>query len=293
MLRFYFFGILLFISMLSGLAQPNNQNYPVQFSQFMYDYSMINPASIGVFHNNAVMMGYQRPVTGFTGVSTYFCTISFLPYKLKAPGRSKSITGVRFYNDNEGAYINRMRFYGMYAFHTKINGNLSFAGGIDFGGMNFAVKATPNTEGASVFKADANTGIWLYNEKFHAGFSVNQIFNSVFQPLEERTELPTYFSGSASYVIMQREYLSLTPHVLFTYPYYGGLSIQAGICTLLREKFLGAVSWNYQTSISVMLGVNDIEVFNSFFSLILSYNASIRQVSLGINQLELSMSYAF
>jgi len=238
-------------------------------------------------------MGYLRPVTGFTGVSTYFCTINFQPYRANKSGKNKSITGVRFYNDNEGAYINRMRFYGLYVFHTKINEKLSLAGGLDFGGMNFAVKATPNTEGASVFKADANAGLWLYNERFHAGFSVNQLFNSVFQPIEERTVLPAYFSVSGSYVVLHTDFMALTPHVLVTYPYYDELSIQTGLCMQVFDKFMGVVGWTYQTTISVMLGVSDIAVFNNPFSLILSYNASIQKVSLGINQLELSMAYAF
>jgi|GEM_PF-2107851 len=285
--------LLTFFIVLTCSAQPTNKNYPIQFSQFMSGYPMINPSSIGVNANNEIAMGYQRPVTGFTGVSTYYCTISFMPYKPKTAAKSKNIVGFRFYNDNEGAYINRMRFYGMYAFHTRINSRLSFAGGIDFGGMNFAVKATPTTEGASVFRLDANTGVWLYNNNFHIGFSVNQLFNSVFQPIDERTVLPTYCNLTASYAAVNNDIIELRPHLLITTPYYGGTSVQAGLYGLLFKKIIAAVGWNRKSSLSAMLGLNNLSIYKSHLNLILSYSTSVQKAALGINKLEISISYSF
>jgi type IX secretion system PorP/SprF family membrane protein len=274
-------------------AQPTNKNYPFQSSQFMYGYPLINPSSMGVSANNEVHMGYQRPVTGFTGISTYYCMVSFIPYKIKASAKSKSIAGLRFFNDNEGAYINRMRFYGMYAFHTRINSRLSFAGGLDFGGMNFSVKATPNTEGASVFKVDANTGIWLYNSKFHIGISVNQLFNSVFQPIDERTVLPTHINLTGSYAVITNDIIELRPHLLLTYPYYTGTSIQAGLHGLFFGKLIAAISWNHKTSFSAMVGVDNLSIYRSNLNVILSYVTNIQKAALGINKLEISLLSSF
>ncbi|MBN1790513.1 MAG: PorP/SprF family type IX secretion system membrane protein [Bacteroidales bacterium] len=286
-------GIVLLFLFFACHGQETNKNYPVQSSQFMYAYSLINPSSIGINSDYEVLLGYQRPVSGFTGLSTYYCNLSFVPYKIRASAKSKNIAGLRFFNDNEGAYINRMRFYGMYAFHTRINSRLSFAGGIEFGGMNFSVKATPTTEGASVFKADANTGIWVYNEKFHVGFSVNQLFNSVFQPIDERTVLPTHLNLTGSYVIVRNDIVELRPHLLITYPYYSTTDVQAGLHGLFLEKIIASVSWNHKTSVSAMLGVNDLNIYKSDLNIILSYVTNTGKAALGINKLEISILYSF
>ena len=291
--RYILAGIILSFLLFTCHAQTTIKNYPVQSSQFMYAYSLINPASIGVKSNYEILMGYQRPVSGFTGISTYHCNLSFVPYKIKASAKSKNMAGLRFFNDNEGAYINRMRFYGTYAFHTHINSRLNFAGGIEFGGMNFSVKATPTTEGASVFKADANTGIWLYNEKFHVGFSVNQLFNSVFQPIDERTVLPTHLNLTGSYAIVKSDIAELRPHLLITYPLYSKAGVQAGLHGLFLEKIIAAVSWNHKTSISAMLRVNDLSIYKSNMNIILSYVTNTGKAALGINRMEISILYSF
>lgn len=168
-----------------------------------------------------------------------------------------------------------------------------FSGGIDFGGMNFSVKATPTTEGASVFKPDANTGIWLYNEVFHLGFSVNQLFNSVFQPIDERTVLPTYCNLTASYRVLNSKNAEIRPHLLITSPYYGKTSIQMGLYGLFFKKLITAVAWNHKTSLSAMLGLHDLEIYKSHLNLILSYCTSVHRVALGINKLEISVLYTF
>jgi type IX secretion system PorP/SprF family membrane protein len=275
-----------FLPTIHGYAQPANKYYPVQMSQFMYGYPFINPSSMGVNANYELFMGYQRPVTGFTGISTYYCMVSFIPYRIKASARNKNLTGLRFLNDNEGAYINRMRFYGMYAFHTKFSNRISFSGGVDFGGMNFAVKATPTTEGASVFKADANAGIWLYNSRFHAGLSVNQLFNSVFQPIDERTVLPTHINLTGSYAVISNDKFELRPHLLLTFPYYSRTSVQVGLHGLILNTLIASVSWNYDVNFSAMVGVNDLAVYKTRLHIIISYVTGTQQAALNINKLE-------
>jgi len=283
----------LFVLISFSYGQKPNENYPVQFSQFIFSYPLVNPSSIGVNSDNEVIVGYQKPVSGFTGISTYFCNISFVPYKVRENASNRSIIGLRFFNDNEGAYINRTRFYAMYAFHTQLTTGLRFSGGIDFGGMNFSVKSTPTTEGASVFKVDANTGIWLYNDHFHVGISVNQLFRSVFQPIDEKTVLPTHFNLTASYAILSNEHLVLRPHVLITLPYYSSASFRASLYGLLFNKVISVIGWNQMKSISVMLGVNDLQIYRSTLDIILSYNTTIRKAALGINKMEVSMNYSF
>jgi len=289
----YAFFIVLFFHTGEVNAQISSMNYPVQFSQFIFSYPMINPASTGAINNNLISLGYQKPVSGFTGLSTYFCNLSFVPYRLSQSSTKKSIIGARFFNDNEGAFINRSRFYITYAFHASISGNLKLSGGIDFGGMNFAVKATPTTEGASVFRLDAGSGILLYNDRFHAGFSINQLFRSVFQPLDERIILPTYFNISGSYALIYRDNAEIRPHLLVTFPYYRSVSIQSSVYGLFYEKFILVAGLNYRKNVSFMFGLHDLHMFDNELDLIFSYSTTVHKAALSITRLEVSIKYEF
>ena len=292
-LLFFCFRLLLLITIFSEctVAQPENNNYPVQFSLFIFSYPLVNPASMGEKSGNEVLLGYQKPVSGFSGVSTYFCNISFIPYRIKPTSKNKSVTGLRFYNDIEGAYINRSRFYGAYSFHTAINNRLNFSGGIDFGGMNFSVKSTPTTEGASVFRADASAGVWLYNNSFHVGLSISQLLNSVLKPLEEKTNLPAHFNLSGSITLYSNENVEITPHVLFTFPYYDNVSVRACLNGLLFKRIITAAGWNRKTNVSLMLGVNELQVFGNGLNVVVSYATSVGKASVSINRWEFSIAY--
>ncbi len=273
-------------------AQPGSRNYPVQFNQFTNSYPVINPASMGIHDRNEVFMGYQRPVNGFSGVSTYFCNLNFTPRLKKEASENMSTFGLRFLNDNEGAYINRMRFYGMYAFHTRIGRRLKISGGLELGGMNFSVKSTPTTGGASEFKMDANAGIWLYNNDFHVGFSVNQLFNSKIQPLDEQSILATHVNFTGSVTLVRTGILEITPHVLLTIPYYSDFSIHTNLCALFYSKFITTIGWELGYNISFMLGIKDIHIYSNKLSLVISYTASTRKAALAVNYLEISLGYA-
>lgn len=291
--RSLFLTICIFSFQLCSYTQPESKNYPVQFSQFIFSYPLVNPSSIGIKSNNEVLLCYQKPVSGFTGVSTYFCNISFVPYKPGPSSQNKSVVGFRFFSDNEGAYISRTRFYGIYAFHTQISNNLYFSGGIDIGGMNFSIKSTPTTEGASAFKMDADAGIWLYNNNFHVGLSVNQIFNSIMKPLDERIVLPTHINITSSVLLLANDFVELRPHLLITFPYYSDFSLRSGLYGLFAHRLIAVVSWNRKINFSAILGVNDLSVYGGKINIALSYSTSVMQTTLGINQLEMSVLYSF
>jgi type IX secretion system PorP/SprF family membrane protein len=287
--RFITSFLLLFPCLFTLFAQPENKNYPVQFSLFTFSYPVINPASMGIRANTGIWMGYQKPVNGFTSVSTYFCNISFVPYKLRTSSKNKSVFGFRFFNDNEGAYINRMRLYGMYAFHTRLNDRLKISGGLDLGGMNFSVKPTPTTAGASAFKVDADAGIWLYNKDFHIGISINQLFNSKLQPLDEQTILATHVNLSGSVTLLRTGNMEITPHLLITTPYYSGASFRTCFDALFFDKFMASIGWKAKSSFSVMMGIKDMDISNNKLNIMVSYSASTRRSALAINYLEISI----
>jgi type IX secretion system PorP/SprF family membrane protein len=274
-------------------GQTQVENFPLQFSQFTNSYPLTNPASIGAINNKEATLGYQQPIKGFTGVSTYFLHLGIVPYKLKHNAKSKNVIGLRFYNDKEGAYIKRTRFYAVYAFHTKITSKINFSGGIDFGGMNYAVKSTPSTEGRSTINFDSNAGIWLYNNDFHVGISLNQLLKSDFQPFNEITKLPFHINFSASKNLINSPDIILTPHIIVTYPYYSQLTIRGYLYCLLFEKLIAGMGSKYRENIVFSLGINHIELYESFIDFTVSYTKQTSKISYGINTIETSINYTF
>jgi type IX secretion system PorP/SprF family membrane protein len=274
-------------------SQAKVENFPVQFAQITTSYSLTNPASIGVKPHNEAIMGFQQPLSGLKGVSTNFFTFSFTPYASKSAILRMNTLGLRLYTDREGAYIRRTRFYGMYAFHTRITKKIKFSGGIDFGAINYLIKSTPTTGSTSNYSFDANSGIWIYSTKFHVGLSLNQLTRSDLKPIEEITTLPLHSNFSASYELIKSDFLVLRPHILITYPYYSKLSIRGCLHAIIGKKVLTEIGLKYRENVSFVLGVNEFGLLKSKLNLAVSYTLQTQKISYGINVLEASVSWLF
>jgi hypothetical protein len=181
----------------------------------------------------------------------------------------------------------------MYAFHTRLNKRVNFSGGIDFGGMNYAVKPTPTTGGVTTFNFDANSGIWIYNSDFHVGLALNQIFKSSLQPLDEITVLPLHFNISASKTIINTEIFLLKPHILITFPYYSEVSFRGCLHGEIVNKIVAEIGTKYKSNVSFCVGVKNIAAGKSFFECAVSYTMQTQSLSYNVNTMELAVGYSF
>jgi type IX secretion system PorP/SprF family membrane protein len=207
----YFVFILLATS-LPLFSQYQVIKYPVRFSQYYNSYQIINPSFTGTYHFIDVSVGDKHQLGDLNKISTYYLSASArLDSKKKSRNSSFSALGLFVYNDHEGKYLNRTRFYASYAWHGNITHKIKVSGGFHMGAMSYSVKGTPLTGDGSDIAPDGAVGVQVYRKDFHFGFSYNQIFNNSIQPLEEIAKLSPYLNFEGSINFNTGSFVILTP----------------------------------------------------------------------------------
>jgi hypothetical protein len=231
-------------------------------------------------------------------------TASYVTFHLRLqPGELNkpfSSVGVILYNDREGKYLNRSRFYASYAWHASISRSIKFSAGLYVGGMNYAVKGTPLSGDGSDTKADGAVGINFYSDVFHADISIGQLFNSKVQPLEEVTVLSPMINFSAHRTFFSEESIMLTPS------FSSRISIENetgdkvetlfDINLLLewRKKLLFSTGIHNNSMMIIATGINRIPISNGELGVMISYSfPAVQNTSIKRNVGEAGINYYF
>lgn len=292
---------ILYILILSGLfkvslfSQGVVNNYPVQFSQFDFSKSSVNPALICLRSPLEINIGTQQYTGYFDDISTQYATLGLqVPFN-QPENRPRSIISIRFSNEQEGVYISRNRAYLGYSFHTRIFDNYYMGGALEFGTMGYVVEGTPSTGNASKYVIDGSAGLSLYNETLTIGVSINQAFNNNVQPLDEVTRLYRHMNAFVAYDFVISEIAVVTPEVLFRYPYKTGYNynLDTGLEALLIEKLLLGTSWRYKNGLSFNAGIANLRIFNGFLTFCLAYNSPVSASSIKVDIFEFHINYKY
>jgi type IX secretion system PorP/SprF family membrane protein len=276
------------------IGQLQTIKYPVRFSQYYNCYSLINPAGSGAYNNFEIITGDKHLLGNFSKISTYY-----LNANIRIAGRnirknsSFSSLGILVYNEREGKYLNRSRFYATYAWHGYITNQLKFSGGFQIGAMNYSVKGTPLSGDGSDTAPDGIVGVWLYNKWFHLGASYNQIFNSKIQPLDEIAILSPYLNIDGSCNFSFSDVLKVSPSFLYRIStnddlYSGDYSIMIGY----KNKIATAIGIHENNRL-----INSFEIINIFnnkypLNLSLTYGYPVRPQDINTNFIEFGLKYS-
>ena len=193
----------------SATFMANGQQLP-QFSQYMNNPYVINPAASSLFSDIDINLGFRQQWAGFEGApQTYYASGTVNIGKLPAPtGKlysipishpemlrqpptqryGKHVVGGLVARDEYGVF-ERTSIMGSYSYHHPIGEKYWIAGGISLGwyGMNFnqndiilEVDADntyndfiANGNQANLF--DVNAGLYLYSDNAFLGYSVYQL----------------------------------------------------------------------------------------------------------------------
>ncbi len=293
-LRLY---IVVFIILLSYkvLGQVEVSKYPVRFSQYYSCSSLINPGMAGTSKDVEMAAGNKRLSGSLKGISTYYFNADVrLEKKTRHLKTPFSVLGLFLYNDKEGKYLNRTRFYLTYAWHGNLTSNVRFSGGFHFGGLNYNVKGTELSGGGSDIAPDGSVGIQFYNKKFHVAASYNQFFNSELSPINEVTRLSSYSNLSGDYL------LSLTSKV----------NMQGFVCLMLKDGFSNylvdySLLFDYSEIAAGSIGIHNnnniifsLEGRNIFqqlkgLNLAITYGVPLKSVGITTAFFEIGLKYSF
>lgn len=221
-----------------------------QYSNFVSNYVMVNPAAVGSVKCLEFNIGHRsqwtgvegRPVTNYANIQGNFGKKKFNFHGL----------GMIVENDQTGA-ISYTTISAVYAYHMKVTREHMMSVGVSAGIMQYKLdfsSLTPlvfndpviNGNVSEVKAPYMNAGFWLYNSKHFIGFSVRNVVGSTLKDLEPRsnTKLIQHFELTGGKTIDLHENFKFKP--AFQLKVVGGskpdLDIQ-GLVTYRSKLSLG------------------------------------------------------
>ena len=274
----------LFILVLFGgfLMEGISQQVPL-YSQYLLNGFLLNPATAGSEGYTAVNITAREQWIGFRdGPGTY--ALSFQTRILKKSYISKSASvkrrkrsgsrsgnvgvGGYIFNDRNGA-TERIGLKGTYAYHLNLQqSQLSF--GLSFVAYQFRIDddmitlEDPGDDlwlGAhkSVFIPDADFGVYYTARDYYAGFSVDQMFESVLKIGDSgydryKMERNYYLMGGYDYEI--RRDIVLNPSTLLKFAENGKFQADITGKVIYQQSFWGGLTYRTGHAIIVLAGVS-------------------------------------
>lgn len=186
----------------------------MQFSQYMVNQYILNPAAGGTDGNIDLAAGYRKQWTNFNGSPVTYYFSGHLPiHAVKKPSRTNRPTpfhsaGTFVYSDKAGPLTKTSALLS-YSYNIPVYKNYRLAMGLFAGTMNIALDNSQlkfDKEGEVLTNynkmlPDASAGLWFYNDKLYAGFSMNQLFFNGVQFYKETNYLVYHYYLTGGYKI--------------------------------------------------------------------------------------------
>ena len=298
-----------------------------QYTQYVFNPILINPAVTGIESYVDVKAGYRSQWTGLQGapVTTYFTVSAPLgrefiegdatsgPANGDNPlGRSFTSTyqaaaphhgiGLTIVSDNAGP-IRQTNIDANYAYHIGLSPTLNLAVGVSAGlynaSLNTALVTTdvqndPAISGGNnnQLKPDVNAGVWAYSSTYFVGMSVQQLLPETISfssnpAYNTGQAVPHYFLTGGVKIFLSDD-VAILPSVLFKYVAPVPVSYDINMKMAFRDHFWIGGSYRQNDAVAGMIGFN----IGSFMSLGYSYDyttSNLNTVSSGTHEIVLGL----
>jgi type IX secretion system PorP/SprF family membrane protein len=175
--------ILFFFSAFGARAQ-----YTQQFSQYMFNGLIINPAYAGVRECLSIVGVHSSQWVGFEGAPMSDNITAHTPFG------KHSGAGLTLFNDRI-AQQNQTGIYGSYAYHLRTGENSKLSFGVSGGVSIFSIQDADvvTVENDAVFQKNGQVfsfpnmgaGLFFYRENFYTGLSIPTLFSSEYSAIRE------------------------------------------------------------------------------------------------------------
>lgn len=239
------------------LYKPASAQQDAQYSQYLFNGIYINPAYAGYKENLNMHMFYRNQWTGIKGSPTS------MSLALDAIANEGNVgLALQVSTDKLGAQTN-LSAYGNYAYRIRMNddGSSRLAFGVGLGAVQLGIDGSmlnPNnperdqpTGSQTTILPDARAGVYFSNNKFFAGFSVDNLITQYIN-IDKYAFIPQpkpHFYLTAGTLLDLSSELKLKPSVLLKDDRGGPTSLDVNAFLLLSEKlWLGG---SYRTGIKL------------------------------------------
>lgn len=284
-------GKLLLPLLLTWLSYSGYAQQEAQFSQYMNDNLLVNPAVTGIENFMVANIGYRNQWTGLNGaMKTTYITVH---QRLGEKGNSHSlpVRGVKamqqtelsdafrhapsphgvggyFFKDDQGRG-EQTGVGGSYAYHMSVGkqGNLSF--GISAGIIQYKLllSAFNPLEGGDALLAedkatsitpDVSGGVWYATPTYYFGIGADQLSRSKIN-LSKSTSAnkqANHFFVSGGYKVEVNDEIDLMPSVLVKYVNPAPPSYDLNLIGSYQDKFSFGFSYRNEDAVILIAGFN-------------------------------------
>lgn len=251
-------------SLLAGTTVLQAQQDP-QYTQYMYNQNVINPAYAGTQEGMSVTALYRQQWAGVAGAPE---TITF--------SGSSSVgdrvgLGLSIISDQIGP-VQEKNFYGDFSYRIPMSDKTTLAlglkAGMTFHDVNLATIAT-TVPGDDAFANQINesyfnvgTGAFLYGANWYVGASVPNLLRAVHLD-ENQNDTGTnlgsetqHFFVTSGYVFDLSETVRLKPHVLVKGAFDAPISFDLNTNVLFNNNFEIGASYRFEDSFSGLVAMN-------------------------------------
>jgi type IX secretion system PorP/SprF family membrane protein len=251
-------------SLIAGTMVLHAQQDP-QYTQYMYNQNVINPAYAGTQDGLTATALYRQQWAGVAGA----------PETLTFAG-STSIgdrvgIGLSVISDQIGP-VQEKNFYGDFSYRIPVSDKTTLAlglkAGFTFHDVNLAtIRTTVPGDDAFANQVNENyfnvgTGAFLYGSNWYVGASVPNLLRAVHLDESENESGANlgsetqHFFVTTGYVFDLSETVKMKPHVLIKGAFNAPVSFDLNTNFLFNDTFEVGVSYRYQDSFSGLVGMN-------------------------------------
>lgn len=251
-----------------------------QYSQYMYNMIVVNPAYAGLKDGLAINLLYRNQWSGLDGAPETFTAAAHTPIGEKVG------LGVSLIRDELGPVI-ETNAYADFSYTLDLGSNLQLALGVKAGATFHEIGLTslelqdPSdpffSQNVSRTNPNVGTGAFLYSDTFYVGLSVPNLLNSVHlddNGLMFGSEVNHYFA-TAGYVFEPTDNLKLKPNVLVKSAFEAPTSFDLNLNALFAEKFELGVSYRLDDSFSGIVGFQATPEFRIGYA----YDAVVSEIN--------------
>ena len=282
-----------------------------QYSQYMTNNYLLNPAVAGTTEHYEVRVGYRNQWTGMTDAPrTFYLTGQLHVGKHVGPyaGRSKHEPknhhglGIILFNDVTGP-LSRTSAYLTYAYNMKLTKTLRMSVGMNVGYQQLSLDGSKVvmknynsniSNGFSRGTIDGSLGAWLYDKKWYAGASVQQIFqNKIF--------FNDYIAEGETYKFTNHYFLTgglkldlnpdlyLLPSVMIKYVTPAPASVDINLKARWRDLLWLGASYRTNGSVVMIFGVTISKMMEIFYSYDYVYGRNLAVTGYGSHEISIGI----
>ncbi|SHJ06403.1 type IX secretion system membrane protein, PorP/SprF family [Mesonia phycicola] len=271
----------LFVTVTMFLAMDTFAQQDPQYTQYMYNMNVVNPAYAGSKESLSVGLLYRDQWSGLDGAPKTFT------FNAHSPIGEKTGLGLSAISDENGP-VKETNVYADFSYTLRFSNNGNLAFGLKAGATFHDVNLTSlqlQQQGDNAFSENINNtypnigaGVFYYTDKWYVGFSVPNMLTSTHLDADpdgrEYGNEDTHFFGTAGYVFQLSENTKFKPSTLVKSAFGAPLSFDLNANFLFYEKFEIGASYRYEDAVSGLIGVKPTDWMHIGFA----YDHSISDI---------------